>query len=188
MTKIEDAQQIVKENENKIEEIKPLEKLPAPKYENEVVTKTIVVLSPVQYKSKLLEAKKEYLTNTDIKPHELARKHGIKPIELQQIIQKENWDRQRLQVYTRADERVKQLLEVTLAEVKSRHILIAKMVQKLGQKSLRKAKPILGPRDSLAYITEGVRMEREAYGMDKQSPKVINIIAQQNKIIEKYKK
>jgi hypothetical protein len=61
------------------------------------------------------------------------------------------------------------------------------MLQKLGQKSIRKAKPILNPRDSLEYITEGVRIEREAYGMDRQSPKIVNIIAQQQKVIQKYK-
>jgi len=184
--------QILDQNAKKIEEIgipKPIVH-PDSKILPEVKTyiqRTVAVINPIPYKSKLLEAKKEYLTDMDSKPVSLAKKYGIDPLKLQQIMKEENWDKQRLSLYIRADEKARQIMESTLAEVKSRHILIGNMLQKLGQKSIRKAKPILNPRDSLEYITEGVRIEREAYGMDRQSPKIVNIIAQQQKVIQKYK-
>ena len=140
------------------------------------------------YRGKYLQVvKKEYLTDVDTKPLELSKKYGINPIELQKLMKDENWDKQRLTLYVRADEKAREIMESTLAEVKSRHILIGKTLQRLGQSSLRKAKPILNPRDSLNYMAEGVRIEREAYGMDKQSPRIVTIIAQQQKIIQKYK-
>jgi len=184
--------QILDQNAKKIEEIgapKPLVH-PDSKYPTEVkkyVEKTVAVITAVPYKSKVLEAKKEYLTDTDARPVALAKKYGINPIKLQQIMKDENWDKQRLTIYVRADEKAREIMESTLAEVKSRHILIGNMLQKFGQRSIKKAKPILNPRDSLEYITEGVRIEREAYGMDRQSPKIVNIIAQQQKVIQKYK-
>ena len=188
-----DIKQILEKNEEVIEAIGDKPK-PLPHYDDQypkevrnVVERTSIVITPVPYKNKFLEAKKEYLTDVDAKPVELAKKYRINPIELQKMMREENWDKQRLNLYVRADEKARELMESTLSEVKSRHILIGKMLQKLGQTSIRKVKPILAPKEALSYITEGVRMEREAYGMDKQSPKIVNIIAQQQKIIQKYK-
>jgi len=188
----DDITKILKENETRIQEIQPAQKLkvrpPPPK-----PVKPEPILEPeiihVEYKSKLLEAKKEYLTDRDIGPVVLAKKHGIDPLKLQEIIKDENWDKQRLQLYVRADEKAREIMTSTLAEVKGRHILISRMLQRVGKQSMRQIKPgQLSPKEALTYLTEGVRIERETHGMDKQSPKIVTIIAAQQKIINKYKK
>jgi hypothetical protein len=191
---IDDVEQILAENDYKIEEIKPADLVPVPPPPKPVILpktpkiKVVPEIIHVDYKSKFLEAKKEYLSDRDIKAVYLARKYKIDPIKLQETIKEENWDKQRLEVYVKADEKARQILATTLAEVKGRHILMSRMLQRLGKQSLKKIQPgELSAKEALSYVTEGVRMEREAHGMDKQSPKIVNIIAMQQKILEKYK-
>jgi hypothetical protein len=79
------------------------------------------------------------------------------------------------------------LVENSLAEVKSRHALIGKMLQRVGVKTIKSFKKSLEAKEALSYLVEGVRIEREAHGIGKEQPKIVNIITQQQAIIDKYK-
>jgi hypothetical protein len=196
MADVVDVNAILAENDSKIKEvteIKPLtEEDVLPQVEEDEEEEGEVQYEPIvqsiEVKNRWLEAKKEYLSNQDAKVVELSRKYKIDPIKLQQRIKEEKWESQRMQLFARADEKARSLMESSMAEVKSRHILIGQMLQKLGQKSIRRVKPLLDTKQSLNYIVEGVRIEREAFGLDKQSPKIVNIIAQQQQVLTKYRK
>lgn len=141
----------------------------------------------VEVKDPWFEAKKEYLSDPEAKILRIARKYGIANRELANRIKIEDWEAQRKNLYARADAKMQDMVESSLVEVKSRHALIGKMLQRVGVKTIKTLKKSLEPREALNYLVEGVRIEREAHGMGKEQPKIVNIITQQQAIIEKYK-
>jgi hypothetical protein len=141
----------------------------------------------VDVKDPWFEAKKEYLSDPEAKILRIARKYGIANRELANTIKSEGWEAQRKNLYARADAKMQNLVENSLAEVKSRHALIGKMLQKVGVKTIKQFKKSLEAKEALSYLVEGVRIEREAHGIGKEQPKIVNIITQQQAIIDKYK-
>jgi len=141
----------------------------------------------VDVKDPWLEAKKEYLSDPEAKILRIARRYGLPNRELANKIKDEGWEAQRKNLYARADAKMQNLVENSLAEVKSRHALIGKMLQKVGVKTIKQFKKSLEAKEALSYLVEGVRIEREAHGIGKEQPKIVNIITQQQAIIDKYK-
>jgi len=141
----------------------------------------------VDVKDPWLEAKKEYLSDPEAKILRIARRYGLPNRELTYKIKDEGWEAQRKNLYARADAKMQNLVENSLAEVKSRHALIGKMLQKVGVKTIKQFKKSLEAKEALSYLVEGVRIEREAHGIGKEQPKIVNIITQQQAIIDKYK-
>jgi len=134
-----------------------------------------------------LELKKEYFLTDKPNLSALSRKYWVDFATLIRKVKEEQWENQRKAIMARADAKLKEYVSDSLGEIKGRHIIIGKALQKIGMRSMKKYKATLNPKDSVHYIAEGIRIEREAHGMDKQSPKIVNIITQQQGVIEKYK-
>ena len=100
----------------------------------------------------------------------------------------EGWAKQRQVLYMKVDQRAQDIQVEKLAELRSRHALIGKFLQTEGIRAIKKGKVhVKTAKDALEYAVEGVRMEREAAGLDKQAPQIVNIVAQQQGVIDKYK-
>ncbi len=179
-----DLSDILKENSQELVKLadKPAElpkKLkPLPKMEAVVA---------IEVKDPWLEAKKEYLADPEAKVLTIARKNKISVRTLSHRIKEEGWEAQRKNLYARADAKMQNMMENSMAEIKGRHALIGKMLQKVGVKTIKSMKVNLQAKDALNYLVEGVRIEREAHGLGKEQPKIVNIINQQQAIIDKYK-
>lgn len=137
--------------------------------------------------NKWFNIKKEYLENPDINFETLALNHGIGHAKIiARRAREEDWEGQRANILDKADFRLRQELEKEYVNAKKRHIVEARVMQKLGLTSMKRY-PKLRPFEALKYVTEGVRIEREAYGLHKEQPKIVNIITQQQAIIDRYK-
>ena len=127
------------------------------------------------------------MENPDINFETLALNHGIGHAKIIAAKAKEeDWEGQRLNILDKADFTLRQELEKEYVNTKKRHIVEARVMQKLGLTSMKRY-PKLRPFEALKYVTEGVRIEREAYGLHKEQPKIVNIITQQQAIIDRYK-
>lgn len=79
-------------------------------------------------------------------------------------------------------------LEQDLEAVKEQHLQISNLLKSLGVKAMqtRDAK-IYNFKDAMAAIKTGVELERQVRGMDAgDSAPVVNIIANQQSVIDKY--
>ena len=161
-------------------EVKP----PPKKMEPKIVPDVVINYSSDPW----FEAKKEFLANTEVKVTELAKKFNLPLPILIQKIKQEGWEKQRQNIFARADAKAQNLLENNAADIKARHALVGKMLQKVGLKSIKSWKVTLGPKDALQYLVEGVKLERDAHGLGQNQPKIVNIITQQQAIIDKYRK
>lgn len=132
--------------------------------------------------------KKEFLEDREVDVIELAKKYDVEPRMLYKRIGEERWESERKNIFARADAIYQNSLTGNLAEVKARHAKYARALQQMALKSLRKQKQFLSPKEALAYMDIGVKMEREAHGLGKDQPKIVNIITQQQAIVDKYKK
>lgn len=130
----------------------------------------------------------EYLSDEEVDVKALAKKYMVEPKLLYDRVKQENWEAKRKNVFARVDAKMLMKVEETASDVKVSHIKQARILQKIGLKSIKKLKVTLEPKEALMYVVEGVKMEREAYGMGKDQPKIVNIITQQQAIIDKYKK
>mgnify|MGYP001612691972 CR=1 FL=1 len=161
------------------------------KYYADKSNRTVVPVIPevkVYYnQNKWFNIKKEYLENPDINFETLALNHGIGHAKIIAAKAKEeDWEGQRLNILDKADFTLRQELEKEYVNTKKRHIVEARVMQKLGLTSMKRY-PKLRPFEALKYVTEGVKIEREAYGLHKEQPKIVNIITQQQAIIDRYK-
>lgn len=145
------------------------------------------VLLPKSQRYNWFEMKKEYLADPTLTLMDVARKHQVSGSAISVVAKREGWLLLRGEIYKRAEEKAIQKTEKDLAEVKVRHAGIGRILQAKGITAM-KTKPVRSAKEALAYTTEGVRVEREAAGLDRgQSPQVVNIISQQREVIDRYK-
>ena len=101
---------------------------------------------------------------------------------------REGWAKQKDVLYIKVDQRAKDMQVERLAALATRQALMGKFLQKVGIESIKSKKVrIKTAKDALEFTVAGVRMEREAEGLDKQTPQIVNIVAQQQGVIDKYK-
>ena len=101
---------------------------------------------------------------------------------------REGWAKQKDVLYVKVDQRAKDMQIERLAALATRQALMGKFLQKTGIEAIKSKKVrIKNAKDALEYTVAGVRMEREAEGLDKQTPQIVNIVAQQQGVIDKYK-
>lgn len=184
-------QELFKENEEKLKFVPTLIK-PLPEEEEAVRSR-----SPIQpdvsipyYKNKYLEAKKEFIANPDAKFSELAQRYDIPIQRLIVLAKQDNWEGQRVTVAAKASEKSLALLEESLADLNTRHLAYLRATQKVAVKAIKrlmKNSKELKPRDTLSFLIESVKLEREIRGVAKSQPKIVNIITNQQAIIQKYK-
>lgn len=190
MSKKTKTEEILENNAEKLESI-PEDPVILPEQQREVEGRDLQVRESA-FKSFLstrwFDLKKEYLSDPEAELKKLGRKYNVTVEMVRKRIKEEGWEKQRKNLFARADSLAQQKLEQTLSEVKVRHIKIATMLQKVGIKSIKNYKIPLKHSDSLKYITEGVRIERETRGLSQDKPQIVNIISQQQAIIKKYRK
>ena len=136
------------------------------------------------------EIKKDFISDSTATFDSLAKKHGASRVTIANHARREKWLDLRKEVEIRAEKRIMEEAERKLAEVKQRHSQVGKMLQHEGVKAIVKGKKKpRTAREALKFTSEGVRIEREAEGMDsqRQAPQVVNIIQQQKSLIDKYK-
>jgi len=133
--------------------------------------------------------KQEYLTKPDLPFTRLAKKHNVSTTALRARVKKGNWKQEQMVFQANVDLKTKTLLEDKLAEVNARQAIIGKFLQKEGIDVIKTKKvTIRSAKTALEFILGGLQTERVAEGLDKQTPQVVNIIAQQQSVIDKYKK
>jgi hypothetical protein len=134
-----------------------------------------------------LAIKEDYLLNPSTTLVTIAQKYGIAESTINQKSKRDGWAKERQIVYKRADEKALVKIEDRLAELKVRHALIGKFLQKAGIEAIKKKKvTIRSAKTALEYAVAGVSIERQAEGLDRQAPQIVNILAQQQGVIDKY--
>jgi len=134
-----------------------------------------------------LAVKEDYLINPTVFLKDLAVKYGVGKTTIMQKSTDEGWVKQRMVLQAKVGKRSEDIQVEKLAMLNARHALIGKFLQKSGIEPIkRKQVHIRSAKTALEFVTEGVRIEREAEGIDRQQPQVVNIIAQQQGIIDKY--
>ena len=130
-------------------------------------------------------AKREYIVTPEIDMKELAKKHDLPYEILKEVAQRENWESQKTRFFDRELEKV--MLDKR-KKVDEEHEKIGMLMIQSAIRSLKKNRRlVMDFKEAKDYLVEGVKLRRQALGMEKGSPKVINIINQQQAIIEKYK-
>lgn len=139
-------------------------------------------------KNDWIAVKQDYLMNPTKTLEEIGAAYGIPKTTIQNRSFEDGWAKQRQVLYMKVDKRAQDIQVEKLAELRSRHALIGKFLQTEGIRAIKKGKVhVKTAKDALEYAVEGVRMEREAAGLDKQAPQIVNIVAQQQGVIDKYK-
>lgn len=133
--------------------------------------------------------KQEYIADPRQSVSKLAQKYNVSFATLSSKVAKEKWVEQRTTLQKNAENKAQIILEDKLADIKARHAIIGKFLQKQGIDAVKDGKvTIRSAKTALEFILGGVQAERQAEGLDQQSPQVVNIIAQQQSVIDKYKK
>ena len=133
--------------------------------------------------------KKEFLSDPTMTYAKLAERHSMPVRTIQNRGNVHRWLALRTEIMKRAEEKALREIESKHAEIKFRHATIGKSLQAEGIQAInqKKKKPRTA-KEALGFVTEGVRIEREAEGMEKEKgPQVVNIIQTQKRILEKYK-
>lgn len=143
---------------------------------------------PKEERYNWLEIKKDFVSNPEMTYGEVAEKHRVSPKSVMARGAREKWVALRDTVQIRTEQRMLENVEKNLAEIKERHSTIGKMLQHEGVKAIRKGRGPRTAKEALSFTAEGVRIEREAEGLEQQNqPQVVTIIQQQKEIIGKYK-
>ncbi len=131
--------------------------------------------------------KEEYFLNPSVTLASLANKYGITESTVLRKSRLDGWAKERQIVYKKSEAKANLMIEDRLAELKVRHALIGKFLQKTGIEAIKRKKvTIRSAKTALEYAVAGVSIERQAEGLDKQAPQIVNILAQQQGIIDKY--
>ena len=139
-------------------------------------------------KNNWLAVKQEYLANPTKTLTDIGATFGIPRSTMAKKSYLEGWAKQRDILYMEVDKRAKDMQVEKLAALVTRHALMGKLLQKTGIEAIKSKKVrIKNAKDALEYTIEGIRIEREAEGLDKQAPQIVNIVAQQQGVIDKYK-
>ena len=119
---------------------------------------------------------------------EVGAQFGIPKTTINNKSFMEGWAKQKDILYVKVDQRAKDMQVERLAALATRQALMGRFLQKAGIEAIKSKKVrIKSAKDALEYTVAGVRMEREAEGLDKQTPQIVNIVAQQQGVIDKYK-
>src|SRR3990167_9238324 len=139
-------------------------------------------------KNDWVAVKQEYLMNPTKTLEEVGAQFGIPKTTINNKSFMEGWAKQKDILYVKVDQRAKDMQVERLAALATRQALMGRFLQKAGIEAIKSKKVrIKSAKDALEYTVAGVRMEREAEGLDKQTPQIVNIVAQQQGVIDKYK-
>lgn len=153
----------------------------------QIKTKALMRIKKISW----LDIKKAYWEDESSTPAEIAKRFGLPKRLIEVRAKNENWIVLREEIHLRAEERARQLMEDKLSQVKLRHAQIGKMLQAKGIGAIEDEKHPQTPKsakDALKFTVEGVRLEREAEGLDQhKETNIINIVAQHQGVLDKYR-
>ena len=132
--------------------------------------------------------KRDYLMNPTKTLEQVGAAYGIPKTTIYNRSFQEGWAKQKDILYVKVDQRAKDMQVERLAALATRQALMGRFLQKTGIEAIKNKKVhIKSAKDALEFTVAGVRMEREAEGLDKQTPQIVNIVAHQQGVIDKYK-
>lgn len=184
---------ILEENDQKLDKIpKEPKPLTTGLEQDEHVAYETVEIVPVpqniQTNVPWFQLKTEYLADATTTLSALAKKYHLRVDSVDKKAREERWDEQRKDLYKKADDAARMVIQEDLVQVKSRHLNSAKLLQRTARTIIKKIADQMTPKDALQFMVEGIKIEREALGMNKKEPKIVNIITQQQEIIQKYRR
>lgn len=139
-------------------------------------------------KNDWVAVKRDYLSSPTKTLEEVGVTYGIPKSTINNRSFMEGWAKQKDILYVKVDQRAKDMQVERLAALATRQSLMGRFLQKAGIEAIKSKKvKIKSAKDALEFTVAGVRMEREAEGLDKQAPQIVNIVAQQQGVIDKYK-
>jgi hypothetical protein len=136
-----------------------------------------------------LAIKREYITDPTASYPVLAKKYGVSIGSITAKGATEKWGLLREEIQRKAELALTDDAENEILEVKKRHVRIARLMQKVGLEALEKSKYVpRSSKEAREFIIEGVKMEKESMGLDKQQkvPAIVNIVNQEKAIVDKY--
>jgi hypothetical protein len=113
----------------------------------------------------------------------VARKNDIPAHELMHHAKKFGWQKKLLSIYSRAQDRVEDMLVESIAETNRRHL---KLLRKLQEEAGKRAEGMVfdKPSDVIRAITSSVEMERKILGMGEKTEDVASMLAERLKQAE----
>ncbi len=138
-----------------------------------------------------IKVKMDYISDPTVGLQSLVKKYGMTIATIRKKAKEEAWAILREEIMTKAEKSLAREAGYALIKMKKRHIKIGKILQKVGLEAITKKKYVPSkPKEALGFIAEGLKIERQATGMDEKkhgSPSVINIVSQEKEIIDQYK-
>lgn len=111
-------------------------------------------------------AKIDYLTNEELSLSDIAAKYGIDLGHLYNIAAEEKWKELREEIKAKSEEKLKLIVSETIADIKIRHANIGKTMQAQGLNAIKAGVRPMTANDIRLYVLTGIRIEREALGLD----------------------
>lgn len=120
-----------------------------------------------------LKIKSYYISREDISYADLTTKFGVSEtaIKEHQKTLSENWPEIRKIVAAKVSQRLPEKLGENIADVTARHAKIGRAMQQKGLEALQSVS--IEPKETFMvkeYLKDGVKIEREALNIEKQSP------------------
>ena len=134
------------------------------------------------------DVKKAYFEDETLNLSNVAQKFNLPVKKVTEKANNENWSDTRQLIHKKAEQQLEAQLVEKLALVKLRHSKIGKLLQKHGIEAIEKGAKPKSAKDAVKFAIEGIRIEREAEGIENQQRGgVVNIITQQQAIQDQYK-
>ncbi len=137
------------------------------------------------------EARSKYISDITVSYHDIAKEFKVNYTTVAKWAKKENWIGLRQKAQQKADKKAIEKVGDSIAEVNSRHIKSARLLQETGIKPIENKK--YKPRSfdqALRSLDKGIEIERKALGIDKPAtpigPTQPNTLINYNVFLQKY--
>lgn len=97
---------------------------------------------------------------------DIAAKYGIDYGHLRNVAGQEKWSELREEIKLKSDKRLTEIVTETIADIKIRHANIGKAMQAQGLNAIKAGVRPMTANDVRLYVLTGIRIEREALGLD----------------------
>lgn len=124
-----------------------------------------------------LKIKTEYMTSRTMTAEELAKKYGGDVKYFQNKVSEEKWKDERDEIWNKAGIKIMEKLPETIAQVKSRHVQVARIMQSKMIEKIKNDK--ITSKSTFSDLKTAIDIERDALGLnDKKADENIQQIQQ----------
>jgi LysM repeat protein len=127
-------------------------------------------------KIKWIKAKTDYIKDETQSFESISKKYGVSVTAVKVRASKDGWVKLRKQTLQKVNQKLPEKLGNELAEIKARHARLGRILQGKGYQKISKQKAV--PQDfddARRAIETGVKIEREALDLNKNTPPMVNI-------------